>query len=165
MTRIAPDLLEAQRLPALWRGVCLYAGLPLPPATAWRERFIIRCGDESPELLAHLLAEGLVEDGVEVHTGQQTEEPATPSGCFARVVVCSGYPAPCPDADELGRAVAADGAPVLLFAVERRDTAGRLLGVTWAAVPEEEPPSRESLRAAVRSYEYDPPLEPAAVPR
>jgi hypothetical protein len=45
--------------------------------------------------------------------------------------------------------------PSLLFSVERRDETGRLLGVTWAAVPEEEPPPQGRYRAAVRSFESD----------
>jgi hypothetical protein len=38
---------------------------------------------------------------------------------------------------------------VLAFAVERRDARGRLLGVTWVAVPEEEPPPTGEFRAEV----------------
>ena len=37
----------------------------------------------------------------------------------------------------------------LLIAFERRDAAGRLLGVTWAAMPEGEPAPEGMLRAAV----------------
>ena len=36
--------------------------------------------------------------------------------------------------------------------VERRDADGELLGVTWAAVPEEEPPAKDGFRAAVMRF-------------
>jgi len=146
-----PDVLEAVRLPALCRGVCLYAGLPLPPAMS-AERFVARSGTEPPELLVRLLQEGLVEDGVEVRTGI----PGTDIVGQGRVTVEPGYGTPCPDAEELCRAIDDRNGPVMLFAVERRDDAGRLLGVTWAAVPEEEPPPQGHFRAAVRSYESEP---------
>ena len=150
MPATGPDILEAVRLPALCRGVCLYAGLPLPPATS-SERFVARSGDEPPELLVRLLKEGLVEDGVEVRTGIPGTDIMGPS----RITVESGFGAPCPNAEELHRAVEGRGGPVLVFAVERRDEGGRLLGVTWAAVPEEEPPPQERFRAAVQSYDMD----------
>jgi hypothetical protein len=145
-----PDILSAARLPALCRGVCLYAGLPLPPATS-AERFVVRSGTEPPELLVRLLEEGFVEDEVEV----RTSIPGTDIVGEARVTVEPGYTSPCPDVEGLRQALA-EGGPVLLFAVERRDTEGRLLGVTWAAVPEEEPPPKGCFRAAVRSYEGGP---------
>jgi hypothetical protein len=159
VTQAVPDLLEAQRLPALCRGVCLYAGLPLPPATAGREWFVVRTGAEPPELLARLLAEGLVDDGFEVLAEQTADEPAAQPPIPGLVVVRPGHAAACPDGEELRRAVAPGGGPVLVFAVERRDLAGRLLGVTWAAVPEEEPPPQAYFRAAIRSYECDLPEE------
>jgi hypothetical protein len=158
MTPVAPDVLEAPRLPALCRGVCLYAGLPLPPAAAPGERFVVRSGPEPPDLLARLLEEAFIEDGVavEIEGGGAPRLP-DPAGGAPKVAVRPGYGAACPAAEELRRAVAAEGAPVLIFAVERHDDAGRLLGVTWAAVPEEEPPPQGRFRAAVTSYECDPP--------
>lgn len=150
----APDILEAARLPALCRGVCLYAGLPIPPATA-PEWFVARSGAEPPGLLARLLAEGLAEDGVEIHAPSE-EEPGADMPEQPRVAVWPGFATPCPDAEGLRRAVAPGGGAALLFAVERHDELGRLLGVTWAAVPEEEPPPQGRFRAAVRSWECDP---------
>jgi hypothetical protein len=155
VTQGVPDLLRAQRLPALLRGVCLYAGLPLPPATAGRECFVVRSGTEPPDLAARLLGEGLLDDGIEVRAEPAADAAPVPG----QVVVCGGHAGICPDADELRRAVAPGGEPVLMFAIERRDRAGRVLGVTWAAVPEEEPPPQGDFRAAVRSYECDPPEE------
>jgi hypothetical protein len=149
-------LLEAPRLPALCRGVCLYAGLPLPPATTSPNRFVVRSGNEPPELLVRLLEEGFWEEEIDVYT-----DASAPTGDSAvgpaRVIVRPGHTAPCPDLDGLRRAVATENGPVLVFAVEHHDEAGRLLGVTWAAVPEEEPPPQGCFRAAVRSYNYDPP--------
>jgi hypothetical protein len=155
--RPPPDLLEAPRLPALCRGVCLYAGLPLPPATSSPKRFVVRSGSEPPELLVRLLEEGLGEDEIEVCTDLTAEATGIPATGPARVVVRPGHAAPCPDLEELRQAVAAGDGPVLVFAVEHHDETGRLLGVTWAAVPEEEPPPQGRFRAAVRSYDYDPP--------
>lgn len=148
----SPDILEATRLPALCRGVCLYAGLPLPPATAPGQRFVVRSGNAPPELLVSLLQEGFVEDGIDVGLGADAldAELAGP----AKVTVQTNGDA-CPDADQLCRAVADVGSPVLVFCVERLNEDGRVLGVTWAAVPEEEPPPHERFRAAVRSYEFD----------
>jgi hypothetical protein len=148
MADSAPDVLEASRLPALCRGVCLYAGLPLPPATAPGERFVVRTGSTTPGLLTALLAEAFVEDGIEV------EDWSGPGPCAtAKVAVRPGYGAPCPAPEELLAAVTPDGGSALLFAVERCDEAGRVLGVTWAAVSEEEPPPQGRFRAAVRSHD------------
>jgi hypothetical protein len=157
MTQRTPDLLEAARLPALCRGVCLYAGLPLPPVTPSEERFVVRSGTEPPELLARLLEEGFVEDDIEVSPAPADNSPTATGTGPARVAVRPGFPMSCPDADELREAVAPAGESVLLFAVERLGAAGQLLGVTWAAVPEEEPPPQGRFRAAVRSREYDSP--------
>ena len=66
-----------------------------------------------------------------------------------QVIVRPGFDAPCPVAGELTRAACPGGGPVLLFAVERRDAGGRLLEVTWAAVPEEEPGPQAPFKAAV----------------
>src|SRR5690242_20061065 len=62
-----PLVLEALRLPELYRRVCLHAGLPLPTAPGGPvERFVVRCGDEPPTILAGLLEEALLEDRAEV---------------------------------------------------------------------------------------------------
>src|SRR5262245_41551293 len=123
MTRFNPDVLEAARLPALCRGVCLYAGLPLPPVAPRTARFVVRSGTEPPELLAKLLEEAFVDDGIEVQSLPEDDSPEP--GGSRRVVVRGGFTAPCPVADELRRAAAPDGGPVLLFAVERYDGSGR----------------------------------------
>ena len=154
MTKGAWDVLEASRLQTLCRGVCLYAGLPLPPATAPGERFIVRSGKEPPDFLVRLLTEAFVEDGVEVQAYSPHDvEPSAPGQ--AKVIVRPGFDTPCPVADDLCRAVGTDGS-VLLFAVERVDETGRLLGVTWAAVPEEEPSPQGHFRSAVWSCEPQP---------
>ncbi len=157
MSHRPPDLLEAPRLPALCRGVCLYAGLPLPPATPSPNRFVVRSGNEPPELLVRLLEEGLCEDEIEVCVDSAVPLCDSAAVGSARVIVRPGHAAPCPDLDDLRRAVVGENGAVLVFAVEHHDEAGRLLGVTWAAVPEEEPPPQGCFRAAVRSYDYDPP--------
>src|SRR5262245_30705369 len=64
------------------------------------------------------------------------------------VAVRAGSDAPCPAAWRRGRAASPGAGRVLLFAVARRATAGRLHGVTWAGVPEEEPPPQAPFRAA-----------------
>jgi hypothetical protein len=147
MPTAAPEILEALRLPELYRAVCVYAGVPMPPATAAGECFILRCGAEPPELFAELLEEAFVEDEAEV----AVRRPDEPLDCdrlgVTPVAVEPGFAAPCPCADELRRAVG--GGPVLLFAIERQGAAGRLLGRTWAAVPEEEPPQDTPFRAAL----------------
>jgi len=151
MTKGTWDVLEASRLQTLCRGVCLYAGLPLPPATAPGERFIVRSGEEPPDFLVRLLTEAFVEDDVEVQAWSSDDDLAAPGG--AKVTVRPGFDMACPVSGELHRAVGASG-PVLLFAVERVDESGRLLGVTWAAVPDEEPSPQGQFRAAVWSSEF-----------
>ena len=42
---------------------------------------------------------------------------------------------------------------VLDQSIDTSDATGRLLGVTWAALPEEEPPPQGPFRAAVRTYD------------
>ena len=160
MTHATPDILEAARLPALCRGVCLYAGLPLPPGTAPGQRFVVRSGSTPPEMLAKLLEEGFLEDGVEVRVDAEPSPLDLPvPASTAKVIVQPGHAADAPTDSDLCRAVDPQGGPVLLFSVERYDERGRLLGVTWAAVPEEEPPPEARLRAAVRSHECDLPPE------
>lgn len=163
MTHTAPDILEVSRLPALCRGVCLYAGLPLPSATSSSERFVVRSGTEPPGLLARLLREGLADDGIDVHDDTADGESDPEVTGRARVLIRPGFAAPCPEAAILRKALAVGDGAVLLFAVERRNPAGRLLGVTWAAVPEEEPLPRERFRAAVRSCECDPSPRPEEI--
>ena len=144
-----PDVLEAPLLPALYRAVFLYAGLPVPPDSARSECFVLRSGDQPPGLFAALLEEALVEDEAEVEV--RADPPALRHP--GQVVVVPGFEAPCPMADELRRAVCPGGGPVLLFAVERRGAGGRLLAVTWAAVPEEEPGPEEVFQAAVARWD------------
>ena len=140
------DVLEAPRLPELYRLICRYTGLPLPPAVA-EDRFVVRSGDTPPELLAMVLEEAFVEDEAEVlicPSGEVLDVAHLPPG---QLVVRPGFESPCPDGAALCGSVG--GGPVMLFAVERRDAEGRLRGVTWAAVPEEEPPPTVPFRAAV----------------
>jgi hypothetical protein len=138
---MTPDLLEAARLPTLYRQIFLYAGLRPPPGPPSGERFVLRCGDQPPGLFAALLEEAFVDDEAEVF--------CQPDDAPGQVVVRPGLPSPCPAAEGLKCAAGAGGAPLLVFAVERRDAGGRLLGVTWAAVPEGEPDPPAPLRAAV----------------
>jgi hypothetical protein len=149
MTASAPEVLEALRLPELCRRVCLHAGLAFPPASTSSERFVLRTGAEPSGLFAKLLEEAFLEDEAEVLVWSADDRPdfqALPPG---HVAVRPGFDAPCPVAEELRRAVRPDGGRVILFAVELRDGQGRLLALTWAAIPEEEPPSKEGFRAAV----------------
>ena len=148
----SPDLLEATRLPALCRGVCLYAGLPLPPAHPSAKRFIVRTGKEPPKLLARLLEEGLLDDGIEIRTFPNADEVDTSIGEQGQIIIRPGYSAPCPDPEAFRRLVAAKDESMLLFCVEEHDETGRPLSLTWAAIPEEEPEGQGSLRAAVKSY-------------
>ena len=141
-----PDVLEAPRLPALYRDIFRYAGLPLPPRSAPGEQFVLRCGDQPPGLFAALLEEAFVEDEAEVDV-RQDGDPTGP------VAIRPGFDSPCPFAEGLKRAAAPEGAPLLVFAVERRGPGGRLLGVTWAAVPEEEPAPDAPYTAAVARHD------------
>ena len=109
---------------------------------------MLRSGAQPADLFAKLLEEAFVEDEAEVPLYGPEGTPSEPG----RVVVQAGFDTPCPEPESLRRAVRAGGGPVQLFAVERRDAGGRLLGVTWAAVPEEEPPPQKPYRAAVVRY-------------
>jgi len=143
-----PHILEALRLSDLYRQVCRYAGVPLPPAPAAEDRFILRTGAEPPGLFARLLEEAFAEGGTEFLVRLRE---VGPDGCppvAGQILVCSGFASACP-AEELRRAARPGGGPLLLFAMERRDAECRLLDVTWAAVPEEEPPPEAGFRAAV----------------
>ena len=144
-----PDLLEAARLPELIRAVCLCAGLPAVPATDPDECFVVRCGAEPPEFMAALLGEALAEDGAEVTAWPPGAAPDCPSLPPGGVAVLPGFGSPCPAPEALTMSVRPDGGRALLFAVERRDAAGGLLGVTWAALPEGEPAPKAIFRAAV----------------
>jgi hypothetical protein len=148
----APHILTALRLPGLYRKVCAWAGLRPPPVTAGADCFTLRCGAEPPELFAAVLEEALVEDGAEVLLLPASGPPDDRALMPGHVAVRPGFDSPCPAVDELRRAAAPWGGRVLLFAVERRDQDGRLVAVTWAAVPEEEPPPQVEFQAAVRAY-------------
>jgi hypothetical protein len=104
---------------------------------------VLRSGSEPPNLFAKLLEEAFVEDEAEVPLYGPEGRPSEPG----RVVVQAGFNSPYPDVESLRQAVRPGGGPVQLFAVERRDAGGRLLGVTWAAVPEEEPPPQKPYSA------------------
>jgi hypothetical protein len=112
------------------------------------ERFVLRSGPEQPELYAKLLEEAFAEDEAEI----AVEEPNNPVDlarlCAGAVMIRPGFDCPCPDAEALRQAVRPKGGEALLFAVERRDAHGRLLGLTWAAMPEEEPDPQAPYRAA-----------------
>ncbi len=153
MTPIAPTVLEALRLPELCREVCRYAGVPFASPPAVDDRFVVRSGQEAPDLLAKLLEEAFAEDEAEVLVFQGAERPDCGQLRPGQTIVQSGLDAPCPVADALRNAVRPQGGAVLLFAIERRDEVGRLLGVTWAALPEEEPAPQERFQAAVLRLE------------
>lgn len=141
-----PEVLHAPTLPGLCRRVCRYAGVPVPPAIS-DERFVLRSDGEPPDLLAKLLEEAFVEDEAVVtvwRTGDAPDYSALKPGGLA---VRSGFEVTFPDG--VRRLAAQGGSRELMFAVERRDARGRLLGVTWVAVPEEEPPPTGEFRAAV----------------
>lgn len=143
---VVPELLHAPTLPSLYRRVCRFAGVPVPPAAS-DERFVLRSGAEPSDLLAKLLEEAFVEDEAEVTLWREADVPdyrrLGPGGLAVR----PGFDAPWPVG--LARHAVPGGARALTFAVERRDEGGRLLGVTWVAVPEEEPPPTGEYRAAV----------------
>ena len=148
MIRENLQVLEALRLPELYREICLYAGIPLPPAPASTERHVFRSGAEPPDFFAKLLEEAFVEDEAEVVVSRATDPLDLHQGP-GHIVVRAGFASPCPAPEELCQALRPGGGPVLFFAIERRSEAGQLLGVTWAAVPEEEPPPQARFRAAV----------------
>ncbi len=145
----SPDVLSAPRLPELFRAICRYAGVTLPPVGGGDEALVVRTGAEPPGLLALLLEEVVVEDGAEALPSPVPPEPADFSRPAGRVAVRPGFDAPCPAEAELRRAASPGGGPVLLFVVERRGPSGVLRGGTWAAVAEEEPPPAAGFRAAV----------------
>jgi hypothetical protein len=152
-TSVNLTCLDASRLPELYRKVCAHAGIPLPPTPATAERFVVRCGGEPPELFPELLEEAFAEDAGEVPVCLGVG-PTSQGGTPAHVAIRPGFPSDCPSADELRAAVVPPG-PALLFAIERRDAEDRLLGVTWAATPEEEPPPECPFRAAVLRQDLD----------
>jgi hypothetical protein len=148
-----PHILEAPRLPELVRAVCRYTGVPPPLGPDSGERFILRCGAEPAGLFAELLAEAFAEDGADVPVFPAEGSPDYGSLHPSRVAVRPGYEAPCPEPDGLRRAAGAEGGTPLLFAVERRDPAGRLVGVTWVALSEQEPAPEAAFRAAVLRHD------------
>lgn len=135
------------RLPGLYRQITRYAGLPVPPEPARGERFVVRSGTTPPTVLALLLEEVLVDDEAEVVVWQPADPPDYAGLGDGGVAVRPGFDAACPDPEGL-RAAAGPG-PALVFAIERRAAEGWLLGVTWVALPEGEPPPEEGFRAAV----------------
>ena len=153
MTSTAPQTLEALRLPELYRAVCEAAGIPLPSLCVPRERFVVRSGSEQPELYAKLLEEAFVEDEAEVAVDVPDHPVDLERLGPGAVMIRPGFDSPCPDAEALRQAVRPRGISVLLFAVERRDEHGRLLGLTWAATPEDEPDPQAPYRAAVVQQE------------
>jgi hypothetical protein len=148
MLSTAPQTLDAVRLPELYRAVCRAAGIPLPSSSVPPERFVVRSGPEQPELYAKLLEEAFAEDEAEI----AIEQPDSPVDLErlgpGAVMIRPGFDFPCPDAEALRQAVRPNGGDTLLFAVERRDAHGLLLGVTWAATPEDEPDAQSPYRAA-----------------
>src|SRR5262245_26008244 len=102
MTKGTWDVLEATRLQELCRGVCLYAGLPLPPATAPGEHFIVRSGQEPPDFLVRLLTEAFLEDDIDVQPSSSGDD-IEPIAGQAKVIVRPGFDTPCPVADEVYR--------------------------------------------------------------
>jgi hypothetical protein len=149
VNRDGPVVLQDLRLPGLYRRVCRFAGIPLSPSAGRDERFVLRSGPEPPDILAKVLEEAVVEDEAEVVIWRPGEEPDYGALGSGGLAVRAGFDAPCPDPDGLCRAAAPGGGRVLVFAVERRDAGGRLAGVTWVAVPDEEPPPTAEFRAAV----------------
>lgn len=143
----SPEVLHAPTLPRLYRRVCRYAGVPVPPAPAPDELFVLRSGAEPPDLLAKLLEEAFVDDEAEVPVWRDGDVPDYHGLRPGGLAVQFGFEAPCPDG--LGRLAVPGGGRTLVFAVERRDVDGRVLGVTWVAVPEDEPPPTGEFRAAV----------------
>src|SRR5262249_23807592 len=142
-----PLVVQALRLPELCREVCRFAGLVPPPAQSAGDHFIVRSGNEPPALFARLIEEAFAEDSAEVAV-EQADEPAGghPRG---EVSVRPGFAFPCPAVERLRLAARPQGGAVLLFAVERRSTSGELVELTWAALPDGEPPPAAPLRAAV----------------
>jgi hypothetical protein len=146
MTQRTPEVLEALRLPELCREICRYAGLPLPTLPGAEGRFVVRCGVEPPDFFAMLLEEALVEDEAEVVVQAGPLDLSHLGPCH--IAVRPGFDTSCPAAEDLLGAAATAG-PKLFFAIERYDDSGRLLGITWAAVPEREPAPESPFRAAV----------------
>jgi hypothetical protein len=95
------DVLQAPRLPALYREVFVYAGLPLPPG----ERFVLRSGDEPPGLFAALLEEAFLEDEAEALVWEGVDPPDCHHLGPWQVVIRPGFDTPCPVAGELARAL------------------------------------------------------------
>src|SRR4051794_36274124 len=118
MTAGTPDVLEALRLPELYRKVFLYAGIPLPPAAAPGECFVLRSGDQPPDLFAKLLEEAFLEDQTEVGACRPTDPPEAQGQRPGQIEVRPGFDSPCPAAEELRRAARSGAGPVLVFAVE-----------------------------------------------
>jgi hypothetical protein len=143
---MASRIFEALTLPALYRQVCEAAGLPVRSSPGTDERFVVRSGAEGPDLFAKLLEEAFIEDEAEVRVWRQGDLPDYPGLGAGGLAVCTGFPGPWPTDTDFPPAGTGG---LLVFAIERRDGGGRLLGVTWAAVPENEPSPTEGFRATV----------------
>jgi hypothetical protein len=142
------DVLTAPRLPELWRRVCSYAGLPTRSTDHPDASFVVRCGENPPELVVHLLEEAVEPDGLEITTcvAGEPDYPSLPRG---QVVVRPGFEMPCPLEVQRAMTDAAALGDVLLFAVERRGRTGKLNELTWVAMPDELPVPEVQLSAAV----------------
>ena len=127
-------------------------GLPvrgrLGPARATPdERFVLRSGAEPPDLLAKLLEEAFVDDEAEVPVWREGDAPDYRGLGPGGLAVRAGFESPCPDGLGGTRTRAVAGRWRSRSSGGRPD--GRLLGVTWVAVPEDEPPPTGEFRAAV----------------
>jgi hypothetical protein len=146
LTWTPPEALTAARLSDLCRLVVERAGIP-NSGQPTADRFIVRSGPEPPELLAKLLQEGLDEGAPEIPTLLEEEALDVAALAPGGVAVQQGYSVPGPIPLDLWLSVR--GGRVLLFAVERRDPAGKILSVLWAALSDEPPDQEAPLKAVV----------------
>ena len=96
-----PQLLHAPTLPGLYREVFRHAGVPVSPTPTPDERFVLRSGDEPPDLLAKLLEEAVVDDEAEVTVWWDGAEPDYQGLGPGGLAVRSGFETPLPSG--LGR--------------------------------------------------------------
>jgi hypothetical protein len=143
------ERLTAASLPELCRRVCAYAGV----APASGERYLVRTGRSDPGAVALLLAEALALPREGPRVLESDEDAATLNP--GEVAVVAGTGTPCPaGANLLEVAVLLDVPDPLELELERRDAAGRLLGVTWVVLAAEAPVSELPLTAAVLRRDY-----------